>query len=204
MSTVDKWGQAISIPTLSDEPNIESLVATINALASPGIMTFANATARAASIPTPTHGMLTNLVAEDRIDRWDGTRWFPITPGPWHATSFYSAHAAHSGSPGYRYVNGTVELRGKTQRASGGQYYHGSAEGWNFAEMPTNWRPTTYQHFTQPCELGSSIYSVRIQIATDGVMTIHTPPGSTSTTEGLRWVSMDGISYPLDTPPATL
>ncbi|MGW7350936.1 hypothetical protein [Streptomyces sp. NPDC054784] len=203
MATTDKWGQGISLPTLLDEPNIEALIATVNALASPGIMRFQNATARAASIPSPTAGMVTALVNEARIDWHDGSRWDALTPGPWRAFPFFGAHQANSGAPGYRYVNGQVQLRGKTERTAGGQYYTGG-DGWNIGQLPSGWRPSTFQHFSVPTELGASIYSVRLQIATDGTVTIHTPPGATSTSNGLHWVAMDGCAFPLDTPPATL
>jgi len=202
MSKVDIWGQQISGPTLGDEPNIEALLAVINALTERTVMRFATATARAASIPTPVHGMVTSLVAEDRIDRWDGTRWFPITPGPWHAVQFTENHQADSGSPGYRYVNGEVQFRGKSRRVSGGQYYTGG--DWTPATMPSGWRPSTVTHRVVAVEMGAGIYYARMEIGTDGSIIVNTPPGASSSSVGLRWVAFDGLTYPLDTPPATL
>lgn len=202
MSTTDKWGQALTIPTLSDEPNIEAFVATVNALASPGILSFANATARAANIATPVHGMLTNLVAEDRIDRWDGTRWFPITPGPWHAFPYSSGYGAESGSPGYRFVNGMVQFRGQIRRTNGGQFYTGGP--WTAGVMPSAWRPAAYASWPLSVEIGASVYFARGEVQSSGEFVIYTPPGSTSTTNGLHWVSLDAAQFSLDTPPATL
>jgi len=202
MATTDKWGQAVSAPTLSDEPNIEALIATVNALASPGILKFQNATARAAYIPTPVHGMLVDLVDEDRIDRWDGTRWYPITPGPWHAFPYGSGMVADAGSPGYRFCNGRVELRGRIRRSGNGQFTTGT--DWVLGTMPAGWRVDATRYFTDAVEIGASIYVGRGEFQTDGRIIHNTPPGSTSTSNGLHWVSLDDMSYPLGTPPATL
>ncbi|WP_030991771.1 hypothetical protein [Streptomyces sp. NRRL S-1813] len=202
MSTTDSLGQSIPVPTLADEPNIEALLALVNALASPGILKFQNATARAAAIPTPTHGMLTDLVDEDRIDRWDGSRWYPITPGPWHVFPYASGMVADSGSPGYRFVNGTVQFRGRIARQTGGQFTTGTE--WLLGTLPVGWRPTTYSYWIVPLEMGAGIYYGRIEARTDGQVVAFTPPGATSSTDGMKWIGMDGQWFPLDTPPTTL
>lgn len=202
MSTTDSWGQGIPAPTLADAPNIEALLAMIDALAAPGILKFQNATARATRITAPVHGMLTDLVDEDRIDRWDGSRWYPITPGPWHALPYGSGMVADGGSPGYRYFNGKVEFRGRVRRSSGGQFTTGT--DWTVANMPSGWRPDAFRPFVPAFELGASIYNGRGEFQTSGAIIINVPPGSTSSVDGLHWASLDEHWFPLDTPPTTL
>ncbi|MGW0566062.1 hypothetical protein [Streptomyces tauricus] len=205
MSTLDSYGQNIPAPTLGDEPNIETLIPTVNAVVQRSVMRFQNATARAAVLTgplAPVHGMLTDLIDEDRIDRWDGTRWNPITPGPWHAFPVGSGIVAHSGSPGYRYVNGKVEFRGRFARTGGGQFSTGT--DWLIGTMPVGWRPPSYTYWIVPVEIGAGIYYARAEIRDNGQIIAYTPPGATSTTNGMKWLGLEDSSYPLDTPPATL
>ena len=202
MSTTDSLGQNIPVPTLADAPNIEALLALVNGLAGPGILKFQNATARAAAIPTPTHGIPTDLVDEDRIDRWDGSRWFPITPGPWQAFPYGSGIQAHSGSPGYQYVNGRVQFRGRFKLASGGQFTTGT--DWLLGTMPLGWRPSSYTYWVVPIEIGAGIYYARAEVRDTGDIIAQTPPGATSTVNGMHWLGLEDHSYSLDTPPTTL
>lgn len=202
MPTVDHYAQDIPIPSLADAPNIEAFQALVDALAAPGILRYQNASARAAAIPTPVHGMLTDLIDEDRIDRWDGTRWNPLTPGPWHPFPYAADMSADGGSPGYRYCNGRVEFRGRFRRNSGGQYTTGI--DWGLGTMPSGWRVDAFRPFVPAFELGAGIYNGRGEFQTTGMVIINSPPGATSTVNGLHWVSLDNMSYPLDIPPATL
>lgn len=202
MTAADGYSQNIPVPSLGDAPNIEALKALVDALASPGILRYQNATARAVAIPTPVHGMLTDLIDEDRIDRWDGTRWNPITPGPWHAFPYATGIGAHSGSPGYRYVNGKVEFRGRFRRTNSGQFT--TANDWLLGTMPVGWRPSSYTYWIVPIEMGAGIYYGRAEVHDDGTIIAQTPPGSTSTTNGMHWLGLEDSSYPLDTPPAVL
>lgn len=202
MAKADDWGQGQSIPVLGDQMNVEAFVPPMNGMLERTVMRFTNATARAAAIPTPTHGMVTSLVAEDRVDRWDGSRWFPITPGPWHAFPFNSGYGAEDGSPGYRFHNGNVEFRGQVRRTSGGQFYTGGP--WTIGMMPSAWRPASYASWPLSLELGASVYFCRGEVQSSGEFILYTPSGSTSSSNGLHWASLDAARFSLDTPPATL
>ncbi|MFB7647120.1 hypothetical protein ACFC0S_16710 [Streptomyces sp. NPDC056084] len=76
MATTDNYGQGISIPALTDAPNIEGAVSsTINALVRQTIMQFASATARSAAITSPLEGMQTWLQDVNAMQYYDGTQW---------------------------------------------------------------------------------------------------------------------------------
>ncbi|MFF6985587.1 hypothetical protein [Streptomyces sp. NPDC010273] len=82
MSTTDSYAQNIPAPTLSDEPNIEAFIATINALTQRGIMRFASAAARAAALTAPVEGMTAWLTAERRLEIYTNGSWLVWPPQP--------------------------------------------------------------------------------------------------------------------------
>ncbi|MFI6444708.1 hypothetical protein [Kitasatospora sp. NPDC050543] len=80
MPGTDTYQQGYPIPLLSDSPNIEGFVPTINALAPRTNMRFASAAARNAAIPSPVAGMECWLITEGRKEIHDGTTWRPYAP----------------------------------------------------------------------------------------------------------------------------
>lgn len=79
----DDYGQGVTLPALSDPPNIETFKAIINALVQHSVMRFANATARTAALTgpsAPVEGMLTTLDDTNLIYRYDGTTWRAVAP----------------------------------------------------------------------------------------------------------------------------
>ncbi|KUF18862.1 hypothetical protein AT728_07460 [Streptomyces silvensis] len=139
--------------------------------------------------------MITYLSGEDRYDARmsDGT-WQPITPGPWKPLDLKSGYSVQSGSPGYRVVNGIVHLRGRIRRTNGGQFSTGT--DWTFATLPSSVRPETAQYWVTPVEMGAGIYYGRTELSpTTGELMVVTPPGASSTTNGLKWTGLDGITY---------
>ncbi|WP_328313077.1 hypothetical protein OG432_24360 [Streptomyces sp. NBC_00442] len=76
MATTDNYGQSISIPSLTDAPNIEAAVSsTINALTQRTILRFASASARNAAIGSPVEGMQCWLQDTNTMTYYDGTQW---------------------------------------------------------------------------------------------------------------------------------
>ncbi|WP_406157790.1 hypothetical protein [Streptomyces canus] len=75
MATTDSFAQSIPAPTLSDEPNIEALLATINALTGRSVMRFASASARTTALTTPVEGMTVWLTAERRLEIYTNGAW---------------------------------------------------------------------------------------------------------------------------------
>lgn len=84
MPQVDRYGQQIPRPVLSDVPNIE--LAMRDMLDEAGkrlVLHFATANARAATLvgnSAPVPGMLTWLDDGKRYEYWDGTAWRRLVP----------------------------------------------------------------------------------------------------------------------------
>ncbi|MEV0444020.1 hypothetical protein AB0I84_23850 [Streptomyces spectabilis] len=199
MPKADSYGQNVQYPALGDSPNIEAALQTlVNGVVPRSVMRFENANVRAAIMVgayAPKPGMITYLTAEDRYDARmsDGT-WQAITPSVWKPLSLKSGFSVQSGSPGYRVVNGIVHLRGRIRRTNGGQFSTGT--DWIFATLPESVRPETAQYWVTPVEMGAGIYYGRTELSpTTGELLIVTPPGATSTSNGLKWTGLDGISY---------
>ncbi|MEV4037720.1 hypothetical protein [Streptomyces umbrinus] len=201
MPKSDGYGQNVQYPVLSDSPNIETAFQTaVNGIVPQTVMRFANANARAAALInefSPRPGMITYLIAEDRYEgRMADNTWQPLSPGPWQPLSLKSGFSVQSGSPGFRVVNGVVQLRGRLRRTNGGQFSTGT--DWVFATLPEAVRPSTASYWVTPVEMGAGIYYGRTELSpTSGELLIQTPPGATSTTNGLKWTGLDGLSYSL-------
>ncbi|MET7939642.1 hypothetical protein [Streptomyces sp. NPDC005302] len=197
----DSYSQGVQTPVLGDSPDIEVALSTLAAGIVPKtIMRFADANARAAALTgttKPVPGMVTYLIAEDRYDgrMGDGT-WQALTPGNWQPITTNTGVAAQSGSPGYRVINGIVHLRGRFRRTNNGQFATGT--DWSIATLPSAIRPETDQYWVTPVEIGAGIYYGRTQLNYDtGLIIVQTPPGATSTSNGLHWTGIDGLSYSL-------
>lgn len=198
----DDYGQNVPYALLSDgKPNIETLTKSlVNGVVPLTVMRFDNANARSAALTgatKPVPGMITYLAAEDRWDgrQADGT-WTPLSPGPWKPLSLKSGIVANSGSPGYRVFNGMVFLRGRLSRSNGKQFATGT--DWALANLPSSVRPSTFSYWITPVEMGAGIYYGRTELHSDsGDLILNTPPGATSTTDGLTWTGLDGLCYSL-------
>ncbi|MFF3312470.1 hypothetical protein [Streptomyces sp. NPDC002952] len=177
-----------------------ALQTLVNGVVPLGTLRFANANARAAALIgdyAPRPGMITYLIAEDRYEgRMADGSWQPLSPAPWQPLTLKTGFSVHSGSPGYRVVNGSVQLRGRIKRTNGGQFSTGT--DWVFATLPADVRPATFSYWITPVEMGAGIYYGRTQLDSDtGELMIQTPPGATSTSNGLKWSGLDGLSYSL-------
>lgn len=201
MPGADSYGQKIPRPLLSDGPDIETgFLGTVDGLASRSVMRFDNANARAAALSgktPPVPGMITYLVAEDRWDAYTGDkRWIPLSPGPWKPLTFASGYSANSGSPGYRILNGEVQLRGTIKRTSGAAFVTDDETA--FATIPAEARPTGgYRYFPVSTNFstvnGVSYFTGRAAATPDGSLMFTMPINSKAT-----WLSLDNVRYSLD------
>lgn len=122
MPALDKYGQKIPYPVLSDVPNAETAFGGLtNAVVAQSNMIFANANERAANIPTPVDGMETYLVAEQRKEvRVNGTWQAVVTSTlPWLDVVLGSAYQPYGGStvaPRVRREGSIVYLEGRMVR----------------------------------------------------------------------------------------
>ncbi|GAA1064680.1 hypothetical protein [Streptomyces asiaticus] len=191
----DLWGQGVQYPALSDVPDIETaLGGIVNGIVGRTVMRFANANARAAALTgssAPVPGMITYLLAEDRYDvRMANNTWQTLTPGPWQVLPFASGIGADGGSPGYRSVNGDVQLRGRVNRTNGGRFTYSNAADWLLATLPTAVRPSSTEYWTQAVEIGAGTYYCRLELRSDGSLIARIPPEADGTTGGLHWISI--------------
>ncbi|MCX4605520.1 H-type lectin domain-containing protein [Streptomyces anulatus] len=84
MATTDDYGQGVSIASLADQPDAETLARNIaNAIVSRSVMRFASASTRTASLAgtsAPVEGMVSWLQDVNRFDIYNGSSWVPVTP----------------------------------------------------------------------------------------------------------------------------
>ncbi|MER5501369.1 hypothetical protein ABT096_29770 [Streptomyces sp. NPDC002561] len=198
MPKADSYGQGIQYPVLSDAPNAETAFGgVVNGLAPLSVLRFANANERAATLTgayAAQPGMISYLIAEDRWDTYGADAvWRPMSPGPWKPLTFSSGYTAFEGSPGYRIVNGDVQLRGQFKRTDGSDLV--TATSTLFCNLPVEARPIgatrvfiAAANFTTSS--GVSRFSGRITINSDGQAGYMMGAGSTS-----GWLSLDGIRY---------
>ncbi|MFG2292051.1 hypothetical protein [Streptomyces sp. NPDC048603] len=191
---MDELDQNVPYPHLSDPPNIESAMGNLVSAAVPKLnMVFDDANARAATIPSPVAGMECFLKAEKRKEIFDGTAWVTITPSGWIPISYASGYTARAGSPAYRIVNQTVELRGQVQN-SGNTDLPTNAP-FVIANMPTIARPPHPRFFITTTEWASYLYA-RIEIQPDGEVIVIIPAESAGAGTP-NWVGLDVVRYSL-------
>lgn len=82
MATTDDYGQSVSIATLTDAPNAETLAKNLaNGIVSRSVMRFASASARSAAltgVSAPVEGMASWLQDVNKLYVYDGSAWIEI------------------------------------------------------------------------------------------------------------------------------
>jgi hypothetical protein len=72
----DSYGQSVPYPTLSEAPDAETgFEGLVNAMVPRSNMRFASASARNATLTSPTAGMVAYLVSEKQLTIYDGSSW---------------------------------------------------------------------------------------------------------------------------------
>ncbi|MFE7513821.1 hypothetical protein ACFU8I_21750 [Streptomyces sp. NPDC057540] len=191
----DGYGQGITLPALTDTPNITLPSEAMNDITGQTVLRFSSASVRGAALvgaAAPVPGMITYLAAEDRYDvrMADGT-WQALTPGPWVPLTFASGYTARTGLPSYRIVNGGVELRGTFQRTTGAPFSKGVT--FNVLTLPAAARPTSYRYFIARTEWGADMYG-GVEVALDGTVNVGIP---NTTGTAASWMSLDCVRYSL-------
>lgn len=118
----------------------------------------------------------------------------------WLTIPLAADQTAGTHPPAYMRRGGEVLIAGRVMRAEGGQYTSG--QPWLLGTMPDGLRPDMHWFSIAAVERGAGVYMARIEVGPDGSLVAFIPPGATSTTDGLHWISLDSISYPLPQPAA--
>jgi hypothetical protein len=193
----DSSGQGVSAPLLSDAPDISTLIATVNATVQRGVMRFASATNRGATITSPVAGMVTYLADVDRWEGYDGTSWVAMATGvsAWTTMSLASGYGHNGNTMGnaqYRIINlfgeQTLMLRGGiTATYSGGSPVNAGLILSSI--LPAAATPTTLRCLAVACSYSSSNNCViRLDARVDGNLALITETGDTP-----PWVSLNGV-----------
>ncbi|MEV6548017.1 hypothetical protein AB0M57_04815 [Streptomyces sp. NPDC051597] len=104
----DSYGQSITLPALTDEPNIATVAAALSAVLARSVLSFASATARNATLTSPVEGMTAWLQDVNQLTQYNGSGWVTVPlGGTW--TAYTPAWTAASTNP----VLGNGTLQGR-------------------------------------------------------------------------------------------
>lgn len=184
MATTDSYGQGVSIASLTDAPNAETLAKNIaDAIVSRSVMRFASASARTAAltgVSAPVEGMVSWLQDSNLLYVYDGSAWLaqstllmdwtPLTS----IGSFASGFSA-SASPPPR-MRKLIELgtevweyEGRIAIVSGTLTAATTKTVFTFN---AGYRPTNGRLFAGH---NSSHYATRVTFASDGTLSFSVP-----------------------------
>jgi len=135
--TTDSYGQGIQLMSLTDAPDIPKAIADIASGVIPrGVMRFASASARGATLTSPIAGMLAWLQDVRLLTLYDGSAWVAIAAGTqaWTQIGLVSGFTHNGNSNGnfqYRVVNlfgeDTLMFRGAVNVTYSGSRTAGSS-----------------------------------------------------------------------------
>ncbi|SDL27550.1 hypothetical protein [Streptomyces indicus] len=202
MPTTDKYGQGINIASLTDAPNAERLAQDLaDGFASRGVLRFASASARAATMTgpaAPVEGMLSWLQDLNRLDLYDGSTWVSVSVGAssWTTIALASGYTHNGNDNGtfqYRLLNisgeESLQFRGAINRTS----YPATPPAnsiINSVALPIAVRPQTKRTVLVPCsDVSSDRISLKLDITTGGVLELF---GFGSATKP-PWIGFNGV-----------
>ncbi|WP_282790941.1 hypothetical protein [Streptomyces sp. CC224B] len=201
MPITDDYGQGIQIAALTDQPDAGKLARDIaNALARRSVLSFASASARAATLvgaAAPVEGMLTHLRDVNRLDHYDGSTWVAVATGAstWKTISLASGWSQNGNSNGtlqYRLLNisgeESLQFRGAVERNS---YSSSPPVSYviNSTALPSAVRPSTLRTVLIPCsDISSSRIALKLDVRTDGILEVF---GFSSSVKP-PWVGFNG------------
>lgn len=193
----DDYGQSITIPALTDTPNIATIGTSMNALVPRTVMRFASASARNATITSPVEGMQAWLQDVNWLTLYDGSAWVVVSAGTqaWTTIGLASGFAHNGNSNGtlqYRVVNffGETSLffQGAVSVTYSGSTIPNSGTV-NTSALPTSARPSSLRTITIPCsDVASTRITLKLDVQTDGFLKIQ----GTGTGNTPPWVGFNG------------
>jgi hypothetical protein len=205
--TTDAYGQGIQLASLTDAPDLPKAISDVaNGTIPRGVMRFASASARGATLSSPAAGMVAWLQDSKYLTLYDGSAWVVISAGTqaWTAVSLASGFSnTDNNSQGnlmYRVVNlfgePTLMFKGGLHVAYSGSPSAIANGGYvTSTPLPATARPTNLRSLTGACStVSSDVLSVKIDVGTDGRIQIV---GTTTATANPKiqppWVSFNSI-----------
>ena len=202
MPTTDSYGQGIQLMSLTDAPDIPKAIADIASGVIPrGVMRFASASARGATLTSPIAGMLAWLQDVRLLTLYDGSAWVAIAAGTqaWTQIGLVSGFTHNGNSNGnfqYRVVNlfgeDTLMFRGAVNVTySGSTIPNGGIL--NATALPSAARPTATRTIVVPCSDVSSVrITLKLDVQTDGYLKIFGTGSGADGTSKPPWIGFNG------------
>jgi hypothetical protein len=204
--TTDAYGQSISLPALTDAPDLPSQLGTLAAGLIPrAVMRFTSASTRGATLvgaAAPVDGMVTYLQDIKRLDaRINGT-WVALSVGAtsWTTISLASGFSQNGNSNGslqYRLLNisgeESLQFRGAVERSS---WPSSPASSYviNSVALPTTVRPSTLRTVLIPCsDVSSDRIALKLDVQTNGYLEVF----GTGTSVKPPWIGFNGVTVSL-------
>lgn len=196
MATTDDYGQAVSIATLTDAPDAETLARNIaNAIVSRSVLRFASAAARTAALAgdaAPVEGMVSWLQDTNLLYVYDGTAWRPLSILLMDWTPLTSLGGF---SPGFSAGTPVPRMRKLVSMGTEVWEYEGRINIASLTPATTTTmftfsgahRPTNGRGFQV---YNSSHYGARLTITQTGPMLVSVPSEAGS---GVSTVYLDGV-----------
>jgi hypothetical protein len=199
----DQWGQGIALWQMNDPPSIpDAIKALADGVIPRGVLRFASASARGATLTAPVEGMLTWLQDVNRLDLWDGSSWVAVSVGrsSWTTITPESPWTQNGNSNGtfqYRLLNISGEESLQFRGALGRSSYPTSPAGSyvvNNTALPSIVRPSTLRTVLIPCsDTSSDRIALKLDVRVDGYLEVF---GFSSTTKP-PWLGFNGVTVSL-------
>jgi hypothetical protein len=203
MPTTDGYGQNIQLASLTDAPDLAKAIRDLaDGVIPRGVLRFGSASARGATLTSPTEGMLTWLQDINRLDLWDGTAWVAVSVGRSSWTTItpesgWTQNGNNNGTLQYRLLNisgeESLQFRGALARAS---YPSSPPTSYvvNNEALPSSVRPATLRTVLIPCsDVSSDRIALKLDVRVDGYLEVF---GFSSTTKP-PWIGFNGVTVSL-------
>lgn len=174
MPTKDSYGQGIDLVSLTDAPDMAKAIADLaNGVIPRGVMRFASASARGATLTSPVEGMTTWLADVNRLEVYDGSSWVTPEPSVASGTTGVSPATGFSVLDFFGFRQGRVVAFDLYLTRTGGKITvtNGNLIDLPAATLPAAWRPT---HSTITGCWDSGIVHGGFVIGTNGAISIRT------------------------------
>lgn len=201
----DVYGQGFTSLDYGENPDLKVMGAGLLLMAGQGVMRFASASARNATLAAPVAGMTAWLTGEQLLTVYDGAAWTAVAAGTQAWTniplvagwSTADADNNANGTPQYRVVNlfgeTTLQFRGAIGKTS----YPGTVpSSWTITSsaLPVAARPTKKRTIVVPCsDINSDRITLKMDVQTDGHLSVW---GTTSSAKP-PWIGFNGCMCPL-------